>query len=289
MNAVDALLGFTLMTASMPAAELQSATLTAWDEYIRGADSSMQARLDAQGPFLWADEAPDRRSRLVHGEIQVAPVTGHGTRRVPHGLIHHWIGAVFIPHASVQGLLSVVHDYDGYKEFYKPVVVDSNMLACTETGLEFNMIWHHRVLFVDTAVEEQYQAHDFAVDARRGYNIADTTRVQEIEGYGQSGEHLLPAGHGNGFIWRVHSIARYQERDGGVYLELEAIVLTRDIPASLRLVVNPVVIHLSSNSLLTTLRQTRDAVNSLGSQPVRLASCVIGSRTPPNARVGAEN
>jgi hypothetical protein len=40
-------------------------------------------------------------------------------------------------------------------------------------------------------------------------------------------------------VWKrfhlaTHSIARYEERDGRVYLELQAIALTRDIPASLR-------------------------------------------------------
>jgi len=49
-----------------------------------------------------------------------------------------------------------------------------------------------------------------------------------------------------------------------VYLELEAMALTRDIPASLAWVIAPAVSHLSINSLTTTLRQTRDAVISSG-------------------------
>ena len=61
----------------------------------------------------------------------------------------------------------------------------------------------------------------------------------------------------SGFIWRLHSIARYEERDGGVYLELEAIALTRDLPPSLQWLVGPVVNRLSINSLATTLHPTR--------------------------------
>src|SRR5262249_19058471 len=104
----------------------------------------------------------------------------------------------------------------------------------------------------------------------RGYNVADTTQVQEIENYGHPGEHLLPPGTGNGFIWRLRSMARYEERDGGVYFELEAIALTRDIPTSLRWLVKPVVNRLSINSLTTILRQTRDAVKSLPSNREQL-------------------
>jgi len=36
--------------------ELQSATITAWQVYVRSSDASMQARLDTDKPFLWIDE-----------------------------------------------------------------------------------------------------------------------------------------------------------------------------------------------------------------------------------------
>src|SRR5579862_8682126 len=109
--------------------------------------------------------------------------------------------------------------------------------------------------------------------------------VREIQGYRHSDERLLPPDTGNGFIWRIRSMARWEERDGGVYLELEAIALTRDIPSSLAWLVNPVVNHLSINSLRTTLRQTRDAVMSRGTL-VTSASCA-GRGSQPSAG-GAE-
>ena len=269
----------TLLAAGFPgllsALELQPDTLKAWDDYIRSADTRMQTRVDGQRPFLWTDEAPDRGARLQRGEILVAPVVERGTRTVAGGLIHDWLGAAFIPHATIEALLAVVHDYGRYKEFYRPVVADSKVLACTEMDQKFSMVWQHRVLLINAAMEGQYQARDFALDERRGYNIANTTQVREIESYGKNGEYLLPPGQGNGFIWRLHSIARYEERDGGVYLELEAVALTRSIPPSLRWLVSPVVNRLSIDSLATSLRQTRDAVVSLPQSPDRIASCAI--------------
>jgi hypothetical protein len=62
-------------------------------------------------------------------------------------------------------------------------------------------------------------------------------------------------------IWRIYGSARYEQRDGGVYLEIEGIALSRDIPTSMRWLLNPVVNHLSVNSLTTTLWQTREAVD----------------------------
>jgi hypothetical protein len=273
----------------LAAMDLQPDTIRAWDNYVHNADWLMQSRLNGQQPFLWTDEAPGRRARLDSGEIVVAPFSGRGTHNVPDGLIHDWIGAVFIPNATIADLLGVVHDYDRYKEFYKPTVADSKMLACGETGQRFSMVWQNRVLFVTAAIAGQYEARDFAVDGRRGYSIVSATEVREIQDYGHSGESLLPPNQGNGFLWRLHSVARYEARDGGVDLELEAIALSRTVPPALRWLVNPVVNHLSINSLTESLRETRDAVHSLSSQPQRVASCGSGGRASGTWKPGGVN
>lgn len=250
-------------TPISPAAELQPETLRAWDAYLHEVQVRVGERAANVRPFLWMDESPDRAARVRRGEVVVAPVILHGVESVPSGLIHDWIGAVFIPNATIENLSAVVRDYDDYKEVYRPVVTASRSLTCTEGDQEFSMVWQHKALFVHAAIEGRYQAHDVSLDSSKGYNVADSTEMRQIERYGHADEHLLPPDTGSGFIWRMHSIARYEERDGGVYLELEAIALTRDIPGSLSWLVTPVVNHLSINSLTTTLRQTRDAVTSL--------------------------
>jgi hypothetical protein len=60
----------------------------------------------------------------------------------------------------------------------------------------------------------------------------------------------------------MQSIVRFEQRDGGVYLEIEAMTLSRDIPASLQWLVAPVVKRLSVTSLVTTLEKTRKAVSA---------------------------
>lgn len=252
-----------LAAAAVPmnAAELQRATADAWQEYVQREGAHMQARVDGGKPFLWIDEAADRARRVRRGEILVAPLLGRGMQIVPNGLIHDWIGAVFIPNASVEGLLGVVHDYDRYKDIYKPVVTDSRSLNAGAAEQEFSMTWQRHVLFVNAAMRGHYRAHDVVVDSHRGYSIVDATTLQQIEDCGRPGEHLLPPDTGDGLIWRIHSISRYEERDGGLYLEIEAMLLSRDIPSSLRWLVNPVVNHLSVTALTTTLQQTREAVD----------------------------
>lgn len=276
MNRLSASIGLAAFLLAPPASagalRLETATINAWTAYVRDADRRMQPRVEGRVPFLWSDETPGFRERLRAGEVVIAPVVNRGTVRVPNGLIHDWVGAVFIPNAKLEHLFAVVHDYDRYKDIYRPAVADSKVLACTDADQSFSMVWQRKILFVNAAIQAQYQAHDF-VDGSRGYNIADSTRVREIQDYGAPDERFLPDGEGNGFLWRIHSIARYEERDGGVYLELEAIALTRDIPASLRWMVNPVVNRLSVGSLTTTLTQTRDAVVSVAARPEHVASC----------------
>ena len=268
------------------AAELQPGTLAEWNVYLKEADLHMQDRVAGGRPFLWMDESPERAASVHRGEVAIGPGVGKGTESVLHGLVHDWIGTIFIPGATISDLWAVVHDYENYRRTYRPVVSSARTLACTDASQEFQMVWQRKVLFVSAAIEGRYQAHDVRLDARRGYSIAESVEIREIEGYGHPVEHLLPAGTGSGFIWRIRSVARYEERDGGVYLELEAVALTRDIPASLAWMVKPVVNHLSVNSLTTTLRQTRDAVTGAQRRIEPLPSCTIPAHSPLMANAG---
>jgi hypothetical protein len=258
-------------------ADLQSATLDAWNAYLEKTQN-FEERTAGDHPFLWLEESPDRVARVRRGEVVFAPVVGHGTATVPHGLIHDWIGAIFIPGATLDDLWAVIHDYDDYAHLYKPVVKSSRTLACADTSQEFQMVWHRKVLFVSAALDGRYQARDVVLDPHRGYNVAEAVEIREIQRYGRNDERLLPPDTGNGFIWRIRSITRYEERDGGVYLELQAMALTRNIPASVAWIVNPVVNHLSITSLTVTLRQTRDAVIAAGRS--RKAGILPASITP---------
>jgi hypothetical protein len=269
------------------AAELHPDTLTAWNAYLEAADSRIEQRAAGRLPFLWMDELPDRAARVQSGEVVIAPVVGHGTQGVPYGLIHDWIGAIFIPRATLDSLWMVIHDYDNYQHMYRPAVTSSRTLTCADSSQEFEMVWQRKVMFVSAALDGHYQSRDVMLDRHRGYSVAEAMEVREIEGYGHTGEHLLPPDTGNGFIWRIRSVTRYEERDGGVYLELEAMALTRDIPGSLAWMVKPVVNRLSINSLIATLRQTRDAVISSRGNLETFASC-SRARGSDLAKAGGE-
>ncbi len=251
---------FLFAPAMSHAAELKAETLNAWDAYIQKANSEMENHLHS--PFLWVDEVPDRVQRVRAGEILVSPVGQHNPKSVPSGLIHDWMGAAFIPDAKLEDVLSVAQDYSRYPEFYKPTVVESKSLGGTGTCDKYSMLLANKEVASGTALDSEYEACYHQVDERRWYSVVYTTRVQEIRHYGRSDAEELPPGHGNGYIWRVYGFARFEERDGGVYLELQAIVLSRDIPFAVRWMVDPIVRRISRNSMSISLHQTAEAVRS---------------------------
>jgi len=229
----------------------------------------MRGRL--QGPFLWVDEEPDRIDRVRAGKILVSSVGQKNPKPVPSGLIHDWIGAAFIPDARLTDVLSAVRDYGRYKEFYKPTVVDARALGTNGGCDKYSMRVVNNERVAETALDSEYEACYLRLDELRWYSTAHTTRVQEIRHYGRPDEQELPPDQGSGYIWRVYSLARFEERDGGVYIELEAIVLSRDIPVAVRWMVDPIVRRVSRNTLLISLEQMEEAVRSTAETANRTA------------------
>jgi hypothetical protein len=258
--------------------KLKPETLKAWQAYVEAARVRMQGRLKGDGPFLLSDDDPARAAKLRTGEILVAPVGPHIPQSVPSGLIHDWSGEVFIPNVTVPDVLRVIRNYEDYKQIYTPAVIDSEAIEVRESEDQFSMVLMNRSLIAKTALDGQFQSDFFRVSEQRWYSVSETTRIQEISGYGTDNQHRLPQNEGMGLIWRTYAITRFEERDGGVYIETEAIVLSRDIPISLRWMVNPIVRRISRSSLTTSLSQTRDAVMS-GTKFAKAPSVSEGCQT----------
>jgi hypothetical protein len=116
------------------ATELDQQTVAAWNKYVASATPHMQDRLAGKSPFLWADEDPARRRQLSSGEIVVSPLGNSHPLIVPRGLIHLWIGAVFIPGARIKDLDAVVGDYGKYSEMYRPSLIKAELVGSADDG-----------------------------------------------------------------------------------------------------------------------------------------------------------
>jgi len=244
------------------ACELRPDTLAAWQDYVQGANARLEESLRPGNSFMQVDRNPEACSRLLRGEVIVVPAVEVTPKNVPSGMIHDWRAAAFVPAVRVQDVLGVLHSYDEYREFYKPTVIDSHELAGAEHGGKFSLTFRNRSLLSHTAIEADYQSTYQQLDEKRWYSIVQATRIQEIENYGREEEHKLDVGEGTGYVWRMQTIARLEERDGGVYVEMEVIALSRDVPSALRWIVGPMIRRYARNSLTAYMISTRDAVKS---------------------------
>jgi len=279
------LLAALLFPVEVHAAHLKAETVAAWDDYVQSVSSSLQDRVRPGGRFLWAYENPSRIANVHKGEIVVAPAAGGSPRRVPGGLIHHWIAAAYFPNTKLSDVLDVTKDYDRYQEFYRPSVVASKTVAREDVDDYFSMRLMNKAFFLKTTLDADYRATTVHLDDRRVYSVSRTTRVQEIEDCNQPGEHRFPEGEGSGYIWKLLSVVRMEERGGGVYVEIEAVALSREVPAAMRFVLDPIVRRVSRNSMLTSLRQTEEAVRTrratspAGAENISSASAAVSHKT----------
>jgi hypothetical protein len=249
-----------LLTAVGRAADLKPETIKAWEQYIK--EKKTEAKSSAGAPLVAANVDGNFWTQLRNGNILVAPAGQNIPRRVPSGLIHDWIGTAFIPDATIPQVLAAIRDYDRYKNMYHPGVVDSRACTTTEREDTFSIVFVNRSFFAKSALEGDFLAKYFRADERRWYSILESTRIQEIVGYGGADARLLPEGDGSALIWRAANITRYEERDGGVVVQFEAMALSRDIPGALRWIIDPVVRRVSRESVQLSLQKTRDAVES---------------------------
>jgi hypothetical protein len=251
-----------LASTRVGAASLEPRTLQAWEQYVKSATTQWEHRARPGQTYLWIDEVPDRLAKVKAGEIVVSPVGPHNPKRVPSGLIHHWIGAVFIPDAGLNDAQRVLRGYERYKDLFQRGVVDSRVITARESSDCFSLILMNKSFFAKLALDADYRSEYIRLDDHRAYSISRTTRVQEIEDYRSPSEYKLNEGEGRGLLWILFSIVRYVERDGGVYIQVEAIGLSRDIPDSARWFVEPIIRGVTRQSLRTSLQQTERAVHA---------------------------
>jgi hypothetical protein len=251
--------GLMLAMRQASAAELNAETEKAWKEYVGSARAQMNARLGPTACFLWAEDNAERMRRLRDGEILVEPADEQTPRRIPGGLIHHWIGAIFVPGATLVQVLAIQRDYDRYSTYY-PSIVRSRLVASDGPTDRVATIERHQAMFSRIALDADVSTTYADVSQKRAYSISSTIRLQEIQNYGGRGQHEMEPVAPKAYLWQLSTIGRYEERDGGVYLELEGMALSRDIPPALRWLVDPFVRQASAGAMAASLRQTRDAV-----------------------------
>jgi hypothetical protein len=249
------------------AAELQPQTAQAYDRYIQLTSAQVNSELAQSGPYLWVERlSPEQRAadqeQLRNGQLVIErldTLDSGKTIPVPGGIIHHWIGTAFVPGATLRQTLSFMEDYDHKTEYFKPDIVRSKILRHDGDDY-FVLLRFYNKKIITTVIDTDQEIHYHLVDSTHAYSRSRTTRVQEVENAGKSDEKLEAEGHDRGFMWRMNTYWRFEEKDGGTYLECQAISLTRDIPTGLGWMVGSFVTSVPRESLTFTLTTARAAL-----------------------------
>lgn len=253
-----------------PAADLKQKTTDAFNKYVAVTEARMAEELKPGGKFLYPDhpaanpseEMQDAYNRLKNGEIlierQEAVLDGKEVQ-VPDGMVHHWVGVMFIPGANLQKTLAVVMDYDHRAELYKPEVIASHTIS--HQGDDFKIFLRlYEKRFTTVAFNTEFAVHWGRVDDKKLYSNSISTRVAQIVNADKPDGPEFPVGQGNGYLWRLNTYWRFEEKDGGVYVQCEALSLTRDIPFGLAWLIKPLVTKIPRQSLDRALGRTREVV-----------------------------
>jgi hypothetical protein len=125
-----------------------------------------------------------------------------------------------------------------HEVIYKPDVLHSKLLMADGNRFKVYMRLHQKAV-ITAVFNAEFNVSYFRVDGNRVYSRSYSTRIAEVENPDRSNEREKPIGKDRGFLWRLYSYWRFQEKDGGVFVQLESVALSRSVPALLAWVVNP--------------------------------------------------
>jgi hypothetical protein len=247
-------------------AELKKETAAAFDRYVAASEKRMKSELDG-GRMLFIDEWTMARrteayTKLRNGQLLIQQVNTEEEGRaidVPHGLIHDWVGALFIPNAKLSQVLAVVQDYDNHHNIYAPDVRQSKLLGREDDRFKVFLQLYKKSL-VTVVMNANFDVTYERLDANRVVSRSYSTKLAEVENVGQKDEREMPADDGHGYLWRLDSYWRFEEKDGGVYVQLESIGLSRSVPVIFAWLVNPLLRSIPRATLTNLLNATRTAV-----------------------------
>lgn len=224
----------------------------AFDRYVDSAEAAM-----TQGAPRFPDTA-----KLRGGEVRIDSIIPPEDIDVPGGMIQDWRGAMFIPKATIQKVKAVLQDYDNYKRFYKPEVIESKQLAHQGDECDIFLRLLKRQAWVTVVLNSEYHVHFSQPDPRHMFVVSRSTRIGEVVDPDRSLTEEEPPGRDSGFLWRLNSYWRFEEADGGVYAGCRAISLSRDLPPGLGWMIKGFVSKFPKESMQNTLRGTKAAVEA---------------------------
>lgn len=244
-------------------AEAPHKAVSAFQVYAGKVEARLAEQHRSPAGFL-ADvgSAGQKDERLRRGEVVIEKLTPD-KGEVPGGMLHDWRGTAFVKGATASDFERLMKNFSGYPQMYSPQVVRARVLSPQGRPVpdHFTAMMRVKQKHVITVVlDTTYDVTYGHLDAKHGYSTSRSTKISEIEEAGTDKERALSPEKEHGFMWRLNTYWSYEERDGGLYMQVESISLTRGIPTGLGWVIGPFVESVPRESLEFTLRNTCKAL-----------------------------
>jgi hypothetical protein len=237
-------------------AEPTPSVISAFDAYSRVVEARLAHQHRSPDGFL----APENDDRLRSGEVVVEQMADPATPDLSDALLHHWRGSAFVAGATAADFDRLLRDFNGYPRYFSPQVLQASILSQAGDHMQAKMrVRQQHVITV--VMDSTYDIVFGRLDFRHGYSTSRSIRITEIAGAGTTAEHTLDADHEHGFLWRINTYWSYEERDGGLYLQVESVSLSRAIPRGLGWAVRPFVGSVPRESIDFTLRSATRALH----------------------------
>lgn len=256
MNAsISILIGcaVTLLALTNAPAEPTPAALAGFNARVVEVETRLNEQHRSRASLL---PTRDFEARLRKGDLIVEQIP---EPELPGALLHHWRGTAFAPGVTATDFERLLRDFKVYPKRFAPDVLGAKVIS--EQGDRMQAWMRVRQKHVLTVVmDSTYDVEFGRLDAANGFSASRSTQIYEIAGAGTAQERALGATEEHGFLWRLNSYWTYEERDGGLYVQIESVSLSRSIPAGLGWAVKPFVESVPRESLEFTLRSAVNAV-----------------------------
>lgn len=248
------LLAILIASIGPPAAIAQpgSDAIAGFNAYVGRVEARLDAQRRSQHNFL-ANLPP--QSSLAGGNIVLEQLTPDGGAELPGALLHHWRGTAFLPGATAADFEALLRNFPAYPHIFAPQV--ARVWVLSDGQVKMRVVQQHVITVV---LDTTYQVAFGQLDPRHRYSTSRSTQVTEIENPGTTHERGLTPAQAHGFLWRLNTYWTYEELDGGLYLQIETVSLTRGIPTELGWAVQPFIESVPRDSIAFTLRAAGHAL-----------------------------
>ena len=223
-----------------------AAANAAFVEYAHSIETRLGAQHSTERNFLAPTGCRQTQSPVVPCIERVAFTP------LPTALLHHWRATQFVPGTKAADLDRLLRDSGAYPNLFAPQVERARATLSSPDHLHLALRLRQRHVLT-VVLDADYDVAFAQFDAQHRYSISRSTHISEIDSPGTSAEHALPVDRDHGFLWRQNTYWSYEERDGGLLIQVESLSLTRAVPNGLGWAVNPYIQSIPRDSLEFTL------------------------------------